>query len=270
MRLLRNVIKPSQQNISGAPATHRSNVVKLSSDSSMINVFSGESSNITSDKVILSSAFEKAKKIVDAANTYSANHIKEATEKLNQECAETRKFTYDEAYSLGLTEGKEAGYEDGYTEGKEAGYRDALQKANQDSKPLFEKLQILISSIEKARAELLAKEEDNLSDLAVMIAEKVLNQNIDANRAVMGSIISQVVSDNQDQEWIKVNVSEDVYEELEKSYFAERIRDMSSGVTICPSKDLGDTDCVIEMPGYVTDASVSTQLSKIKAVLRDK
>ena len=268
MRLLRNVIKPSQQNIPNPSQSHRSNVVKLSDDSSKINVFSGSSSNITSDKVILSSAFEKAKKIVDAANTYSANHIREATEKLNQECAEARKFTHDEAYSTGLNEGKEAGYEDGYAEGKEAGYRDAIREAKQQNKALFEKLQILVNSIENARAELLAKEEDNLSDLAVLIAEKVLNQEIDANRAMMGSIISQVVSDNQDQEWIKVNVSEDVYDELEKSYFAERIRDMSSGVTICPSKDLGDTDCVIEMPGYVTDASVSTQLSKIKAVLK--
>ena len=75
-----NVIKSSQQNISGS-SLHRSNVVKLS-DGAKINSVSRESSNITSDTVILSSAFEKAKKIVEAANTYSANHIKEATERL--------------------------------------------------------------------------------------------------------------------------------------------------------------------------------------------
>lgn len=262
-----NVIKPSQQNISTSQP-HRSNVVKLS-DNTKININGRtESSNITSDTVILSSAFEKAKKIVEAANTYSANHIKEATERLNQECAETRKFTYDEAYAQGHSEGKTDGFEEGYSEGKEAGYRDAMREAQKSNAALLERLSVIVSSIEKARAELLAKEEDNLSDLAVMIAEKVLNQAVDANRAVMGSIISRVVTDNQDQEWIKVNVSEEVYEELEKTFFTERIQELSAGVTLCPSRDLSDTDCVIEMPGYVTDASISTQLSKVKAVFR--
>ncbi len=264
-----NVIKPSQQNISGSsPASHRSNVVKLSGEGAKINTYSRESSNITSDTVILSSAFEKAKKIVEAANTYSANHIKEATERLNQEVAETRKITRDEAYAIGLSEGKEEGYELGYTEGKEAGYRDALREGRENNKALLERLTVIISSIEKARAELLAREEDNLSDLAIMIAEKVLNQTVEVNRTAMGSIISRIATDNQDQEWIKVNVSEDVYEDLDKSFFIERIQELNSGVTICPSKDLGDTDCVIEMPGYVTDASISTQLSKIKAVFK--
>lgn len=263
-----NVIKPSQQNISGSSSAHRSNIVKLSGEGSKLNNYSREPSNITSDTVILSSAFEKAKKIVEAANTYSANHIKEATERLNQEVAETRKITRDEAYAIGLSEGKEAGYEIGYNEGKEAGYRDAQREGLESNKALLERLTVIVSSIEKARAELLAREEDNLSDLAVMIAEKVLNQTVDANKAVMGSIISRVVTDNQDQEWIKVNVSEDVYEDLDKTFFTERIQELNGGVTICPSKDLGDTDCVIEMPGYVTDASISTQLSKIKAVFK--
>lgn len=263
-----NVIKPSQQNISGSASGHRSNVVKLSGEGSKLNSYSKESSNITSDTVILSSAFEKAKKIVEAANTYSANHIKEATERLNQEVAETKKITRDEAYAIGLSDGKQAGYEIGYNEGKEAGYKEALQEGRENNRALLERLTVIVSSIEKARAELLAREEDNLSDLAVMIAEKVLNQTVDTNRTVMGSIISRVVTDNQDQEWIKVNVSEDVYEDLDKTFFTERIQELNGGVTICPSKDLGDTDCVIEMPGYVTDASISTQLSKIKAVFK--
>ena len=265
-----NVIKPSQQ-YSGSTASsstiRRSNVVKLSSsEGSKINTFQGSSSNVTNDTVILSSAFEKAKKIVEAANNYSANHIKETTERMNQECAETKKYTYDEAVASGFAEGKIAGHEEGFATGHEEGYRAGMLEAQKNSKLLVDRLSIIVSSIEKARAELLAKEEDNLSELAIMIAEKVLNQAVDNNRAVMGSIISAVVSDNQDQEWIKINVSEDVYEELEKTFFSERIKEMSDGVTLCPSRDLNDTDCVIEMPGYVTDASIGTQLSKIKKV----
>lgn len=263
-----NVIKPSQKYTGNSASFKSSNVVKLSSEGGRINSYSNGSSNITNDAVILSSAFEKAKKIVEAANVYSANHIKEATERMNQECAETKKFTRDEAYASGFSEGKAEGLEAGRAEGYEAGRREAMAEFRETSKGTLERLSGIVSSIDRARMELLAKEEDNLSELAVLIAEKILNQEVEANRAIMGSIISKVVSDNQDQEWIKVNVSTDVYEELEKTFFSERIEELSKNVTICPSRDLSDSDCVIEMPGYVTDASISTQLMKIKSVFK--
>ncbi len=220
------------------------------------------------DSVVLSSAFEKAKKIVEAANNYSEQHIKEATERMNLECAQAKQQSHDEAYSKGFSQGKTQGMEVGYSEGFKKGHEEGLRKAMEESKLLFDRLTLTIEALENSKGALLEREEENLSDLAVEIAELILQKSIDMDKTAVSSIVESIVEKNHNKEWIKINISTDVYEALEKANFSEKIKEVSNGVKVYHSKDLSDSDCVIEMVDEVIDASVNTQLSKIKAILK--
>lgn len=257
-----NVIKPSQYS-----HMHSRNSNDFAEDSSMS--ISTKNGNVNaSDSVVLSSAFEKAKKIVDAANSYSMNHIKEATERMNVECAQAKQQSHDEAYAKGISQGKTQGMDIGYKDGFQRGYEDGLQKATEESQLLFDRISLTIETLENSRKTLMEREEENLSDLAVQIAELILQKSLDMDKATIASIIENVVEQNHNKEWIKINISNDVYEALEKANFSQKIREVSAGVKLYHSKDLSDSDCVVEMVDGVIDASVNTQFSKIKTVLK--
>lgn len=257
-----NVIKPSQY----SNVQPRANTQMAGESSVAVPIKEGRVN--ASDSVILSSAFEKAKKIVDAANTYSMNHIKEATERMNIECAQAKQQSHEEAYATGLKQGKEEGMDIGYKDGFKRGYDEGLQKAMQESRLLFDRLSLTIEALENSKATLLESEEQNLSDLAVEIAELILKTSVEADKKTIHSIIEHVVEENRDKEWIKITISADVYEALEKIKFSQKLSEVSSAVKVYHSKELGDSDCVIEVSDGVIDASINTQLSKIKAVMK--
>lgn len=227
-----------------------------------------EKSKPDEEQVILSAAFEKAKQIVDAANAYSINHIKETTQRMNEECQQVKKHTYEEAHSKGLVEGKKKGVEAGYKEGYQKGYEEGVKKAKEESADLLDSLTLLINSFENARESVIQKEEENLSDLAVRIAETILQKKIDLDKKVIWEMIENVVEENHNKEWMKVNVSNKTYKALKEENFDIKIKSICDGVKLNHNRDLKDSECIIETQDKVIDASVETQLAKIKAVLR--
>lgn len=257
-----NVIKPSQY--SNVQPRQTADIDK----SSMVSMPVKDGKVNASDSVILSSAFEKAKRIVEAANNYSLNHIKETTERMNVECAQMKQQSRDEAYANGLLQGKAEGLDLGYKDGFQQGYNEGLEKALQESKVLFDRLTLTIEALENSKASLIANEEESLSDLAVDIAELILKTSVELDKRTIQSIIESIVEENQNKEWIKINISTDVYEALEKAGFSEKIKTVSNSVKVYHSKELSDSDCVVEVSDAVIDASINTQLSKIKAVLK--
>lgn len=259
---MRNVIKPSQY-------THVQPRSIKSSKNDDPKSFNLDDENISqSDSVVLSAAFEKAKQIVDAANSYSEQHIKEATERMNLECAQAKQQSHDEAFSKGFSQGKAQGIEEGYKHGFKKGHDEGLQNAIEENKVLVDRLNLTIEALENSKKTLIEREEENLSNLAVEIAELILKKSIEMDKTTIKSIIENIVEENHNKEWIKINISTDVYDALERMNFSKKIKAVSSGVKLYHSKDLSDSDCVIEMVDEVVDASVNTQLSKIKAVLK--
>lgn len=220
------------------------------------------------DEDAVTAAFEKAKQIVDAANDYSAKHIKEATERMNEEAAKVKKESYDKAFSRGILDGKQEGSKLGFKEGYQKGYEEGLEKAKAEHKELLNALSLIVDSCENARKSLINREEENLSDLAMQIAETILQKQLKQDKKVMEPIIENLVDANHQKDWIKINVSKDVYDVLKEDNFEEKLKGMCSGVKLNHSRELGNTDCIVETPQEVIDASVTTQLNNIKSVLK--
>ena len=142
-----NIIKASQYN-----EMKSKNTLTEESDSPQLT-----SADLTKNQVrdrhqeIVNEAFKKAKDIVDAAQNYSMNQLKESTMRMNEECAQMRVRSYEDGYSQGLAEGKAEGTDLGYR----AGYEEGLKIAEEEN--------------EKLKSEIEQANEDKLNELSQML-----------------------------------------------------------------------------------------------------
>lgn len=257
------VIKPSQyNNVSHFTAP----IITDEEPASMTQ--EDKTSTSEQEQVILSGAFEKAKQIVEAANAYSVKHIKETNERMDEECAQTKQRSYDEGYAKGLTLGREEGLKAGYEEGLKNGYEEGSKRAKEENQDMLDSLTLIFESVENAKKSLIQSEEEKLSDLALEIAETILQKSLASDKKAIDELIESVIEANHNKEWIKINISNEVYDELKKVNFEEKLKAISDGAKLYRSRELSNSECIIETQDEVIDASVETQLNKIKTVLK--
>ena len=221
----------------------------------------GKNRPIHEDEV-LSSAYEQASAIIEEANQAGEDLIRQKTEKFNQECLGEK----ENARKVGFEEG----YAEGVNAGQETGYQQGVLKAKENNEKYIEALQRLMTCLEESRDQVIEKQQENLTVLAISIAEKILNQTLKADETKMCTMIQQALELYQHQEWLKCYLSYGVFEALKNNdpEFIEKSEQIAKGIRFLPSKEMEDTDCVIELPTEVIDISINTQLNKIKKVLQ--
>lgn len=211
---------------------------------------------------VVSSAYEQATAIIEEANQSGEDLIRKKMEKFKQECLgekeSARKAGYEEGYAEGLIAGKETGYQQGFLEAKE------------NNEKYIEELLHLIARLEESRDQVIEEQQNNLTLLAISMTEKILNQTLKDDETKMCTMIRQALEQYQHQEWLKCYLSYGVFEALKNNdpEFIEKSEQIAKGIRFLPSKEMEDTDCVIELPTEVIDISIDTQLNRIKKVLQ--
>lgn len=228
--------------------------------------------NFTPDEILLQNddiiknAYEKAEKIIEEAKTYSQNYFEQEAEKFNLECSSEKENAkingYEQGHSEGFTAGKEIGYKDGYQNG--------LNKALETNQKIIDSLLSVIKNIETERNNIIEKQEENLTALSINIAETILNKTLKEDKYSICSIISGALEEFSNQEWFNCYLSKDLLDDLAENNIEllDNLKKFSNGVRFIPSKELNETDCIIELPTEIIDISVDTQLNKIKNVLK--
>lgn len=263
MRLLPNVIKASQyvtvKNGTAFPANNGS--VPKVPDPPLEE---------DQHRKIVNEAFQKAQQIIEAAQNYTVNKVRESTQQMNQEAAQVLVQSREEGYGRGFAEGKKEGRELGYRDGYEEGCRAGLQKAEEENRAAAEELSGMLDIVETGKAEILQRYEADLKKLAVSIAEKVIRRELSMNEKAMQSIIVNAVDAYRNQEWVRIFVSKNTKTLLQKvdKSIVEALSDVSDSIKIEVSPDMDDGDCIIEMPDRMVDAGVNTQTEKIKQALQ--
>nr|WP_319488412.1 FliH/SctL family protein [uncultured Caproiciproducens sp.] len=253
---MHNVIKASEYVSVKNGSAFPSNNVNLQ-DSSY------ESSQGAQDqhRKIVNEAFQKAQQIMEAAQNYSMNKVKESTQQMNQEAAQVLVQSREDGYRRGLLEGEK--------DGRELGYKDGLKNAEEENQAVAAELSGMLETVETMKCEILRKYEEDIKKLAVAIAEKVIKRELSIDEKAMQSIITNAVDSYRNQEWIRILVSKNtktLLQSVDKS-IVQALSDVSDNIKIEVSPDMDDGDCTIEMPDQMIDAGVNTQIDKIKHVL---
>lgn len=215
-------------------------------------------------RAILNQAFQKAQQIMEAAQNYSANKVKESTQRMNGEAALVMAQSREEGYRKGFAEGKKDGNEQGYREG----YQDGFQKAEDENKATLDELAGMLETVERMKTEILQRFEDDIKQLSFAIAEKVIRKEISLDAKAMQSIIVKAMDSYRNQEWVRINVSPNTKSLLADSSLLKALQEVSDNVKIEAFAEMNDGDCKIEMQNQLIDAGVDTQLNNIKNELQ--
>ena len=164
---------------------------------------------------------------------------------------------------------REEGYQRGYAEGLAQSAQEGKEERERMAREQIKGIEAFLESAARARDRMLDDCREELKDLALTIAEKVIHVSLRNSSDIILRMVDAATDTHKRCEWAHVYVADcDVggkaytVPELTAalSHIAERVR-------VIPMPDEESGTCIVELPDVILDASVSTQLGNIKDVL---
>lgn len=162
---------------------------------------------------------------------------------------------FDEAYAKGLAEGKEDGYNKGYEEG-----------AN-ESDLLRNQAKLVLQNAHKSSKEMIEKNELEIIDLAIQIANKIMVMTIQNDDKPLISMAQNVCKEFKNKKHVIISVCPQ-----KKSLFETNIDDFkkicpNTSFTILEDERISEMGCILESDAQVIDTQITLQLEKVKEAL---
>ena len=168
--------------------------------------------------------------------------------------------------------------EEAQEEGFRQGYADGLVKAQAESRTkLDEQLQQQAGEVKEfleratqAREELMEQTQDELRDLSIAVAEKVIHVSLKSSREVILRMVQMATERLRRREWVRIYIGGCDSRELAQiaPELTASLAGLSDHIKLIPMADDESGTCIIEMPDEIIDASASTQLDNLKDILR--
>ncbi len=194
----------------------------------------------------LKQAIHKAKEILSIARN-GADQIRE----------EARRKGYDEGHILGVEAGKKEGY------------NEYLTQIASEKLRLQEELEASLLEIEVVKKELLDQYIEDLKDVALSVAEKVIRVSLQTSSDIIKKMILSATEKLTKAQWAKIYISKlDTEIMLEgDTKFLSSLSNVSDNIKIIPVDTQEQGLCIIELPKEVIDASINTQMDNIKNII---
>ncbi|MCI8422048.1 MAG: F0F1 ATP synthase subunit delta [Lawsonibacter sp.] len=201
----------------------------------------------------------QADKILEDARLQAQRILELAQEEAQQEAGKVRKAAQDE------------GRQEGYAQGMAQARQEAAQLREQQAADQEAAVQ---QFLERAGAELdrqLDQSVDELRDLAMAIAEKVVCISLRSSGEVISRMIQTAIDKRKRREWVHIYIAECDAKLLGQApaSLVSALSALSDRVRIIPMADDESGTCIIEMPDEIVDASAATQLNNIHTLLMD-
>lgn len=172
-------------------------------------------------------------------------------------------------------EAKQKGFEEGYTDGFQAG----TEKAEQDYELRYknemslirEDIKAAIESVAEAKEEVLGKYLEDLKNISVAVAEKVIQTSLKSSGDIIKRMILSATDKLKKKSWAKIYVAK-TNESVSVQGDAELLRELSNlsdNVKVIIMEEEEPGTCIVELPDEIMDVSVNTQLETIKEILNN-
>lgn len=191
----------------------------------------------------------------------------EILEQARREAREQSEILYEKARG----EGWEAGYADGVRQGTAQALEENQRLLREKSQALTAELERFLEQANAALDRQMDENVDELRDLAIAVAEKVVAVSLKSSSDVIERMIQAAVDKRKRREWVRIYVAECDAKRMTKlsPALAAALSSLSDHVRIIPMVDDEAGTCIIEMPDEIIDASAATQLQNIRAMLDD-
>ena len=167
---------------------------------------------------------------------------------------------------------RDEGYRVGYAEGTAKAMEDAVRDREATAARLEKEVQGFLEKANMAREEMLLQTREELLDLCITIAEKVVRVSLRSSSEVIVRMIQTATERLKRQEWVHIYISGCSAKGAAQisPALTTALGALSQHVTIVPMGDDESGTCIVETPEEIIDASVSTQMSNIRDILRDQ
>ncbi len=188
-----------------------------------------------------------------------AAEVKAETEKIlrdaRAQAEEVRQKTYD------------SGYKNGYNKGKDIGYAQGKREAKIEYEKLLSQVLKQKTDLEKQRHRLLLDVEEEIVNLSLSIAKKIVSHELDIQPEKVLSMVRYAIGECRAEGKRVLKVSPQDYDKVTNN--KNTLCDSSNqGKELVIEKDerLSKGDCVIETDTGLVDAKIDTQLQIIREV----
>ena len=167
---------------------------------------------------------------------------------------------------------RDEGYREGYAQGIGKAMEDAQRDKEAVAARMEKEVQAFLEKADMAREEVLLQARDELLDLCIAVAEKVVRVSLKSSSEVIVRMIQTATERLKRQEWVHIYISGcDTKGVAQISpALTTALGALSQHVKIVPMGDDEGGTCIVETPEEIIDASVSTQMANIRDILRDQ
>lgn len=197
--------------------------------------------------------------IMEAARQEAAEYLERAKLDLAPELERIRSSAQEE------------GFRSGYTEGISHAHNETLEQRAAQAVKIGSDVTRFLEKATLAQEELLTQTQNELRDLSIAIAEKIVRVSLKNSGDVISRMIQRATEKLRRKEWVHIYIAG-----CDAKAFAQAsptltaaLGAISDQVKIIPLPEEESGTCMIEMPDEIIDASVSTQITNIRGLLSD-
>ncbi len=154
-------------------------------------------------------------------------------------------------------------------EAREQGYAEALNQTGGELRQTIDAVNDLMDQLSRRQQKFFEEYSDELEDLAITVAEKLLARTIEADHTQMADLVMQAVMSLKTDGWITVELSDKMtglMEHIQQQYAAY----LSRRPVEFTAKELPAGSCTVQTATGITDASIATQLGNLRGMLHPK
>lgn len=164
---------------------------------------------------------------------------------------------------------EQSGYEKGIAEGRKKAEAECKAEYEKMSRDTLQDVKEVIENVEQMKEELLKRYRNQLKDVAIAIAEKVIQVSLKSSEEVIERMVISATEKLKTREWAKLYIARCDAELMVEgdSVLLQHLNHLSDHVKIVVMENETPGTCIIELPDEIIDASASTQMVNIKEIL---
>lgn len=164
---------------------------------------------------------------------------------------------------------EQSGYEKGMLEGRKKAEAECKAEYEKMSQNTLQDVKKVIENVEQMKEDLLKRYRNQLKDVAIAIAEKVIQVSLKSSEEVIERMVISATEKLKTREWAKVYIARCDAELMVEgdSVLLQHLNHLSDHVKIVVMENETPGTCIIELPDEIIDASASTQMVNIKEIL---
>ena len=163
-------------------------------------------------------------------------------------------------------EGREEGYREGFAEGKKEAEEKILAEHAEELESFRQDLNRTLRTVEDAKTERLYRYMDELKDVAIAVAEKIIHVSLRSSGEVIRRMILKEAERIKKTTWLKLHIDRLDYEMLiaTDSDIASELAQVSDNIKFVIVEKEEPGTLIMETQEEIVDAGIATQMENLR------